>query len=106
MILNKKHSTLKDQIIKLFKIIEQKKYNNLDIVSANNDETTSFDLKIKSLLINDQSNLQNFYNNLIANIESRISSFNRNIQKEKNYINSVYEELKNNVEVSFLQLIN
>lgn len=101
MILNKKHSTLKDQIIKLFKIIDHEKYNKVDIVSANNDEIKSFESRIKSLLINDQSNLQNFYNNLITNIESRITSFARSFHKERNSIHNMMEELKNKVEVSF-----
>lgn len=102
MILNKKYSTLKDQINKLFKIIEQEKYNTVhDQSSNNNDDIRSFEFKIKSLVVNHQTNLQNFYDNFISTIESRISSFNQNINKERMMVKNEFEELKNKFEVRF-----
>jgi hypothetical protein len=105
IILNKKYSTLKDQINKLFKIIEEGKSNKVDKTYDSNEEIKSFELKIKSLLIADQSNLQNFYNDIISNIETRISKFNQNLKKERNITKNILEELKNKVEVFILKRI-
>lgn len=102
MTLNEKYSTLKDQIIKLFMIVEHEKNSKNDVISTNdNDEIKSFELKIKSLLINDQSNLQNFYDNFISTVETKISSFSQNIHRERITVKNSFEELKNKFEVKF-----
>jgi len=100
--LNKKYVTLKEQIQKLFRKIEEDKFNKEEAIDKNNEDLKNFELKIKSILINDQNNLKKFADNLILKIESKISNMNSNFKNENNLILDILEKFKDNFQVNKL----
>lgn len=100
--MNKKYVTLKEQIQKLFRKIEEDKFNKEEAIDKNNEDLKNFELKIKSILINDQNNLKKFADNLILKIESKISNMNSNFKNENNLILDILEKFKDNFQVNKL----
>lgn len=91
---------MKDQIQKLFRKIEEEKFDKEDAILKNNEELKNFELKIKSILINDQNNIKKLADNLILKIESKISNMNINFKKENKTILDILDKFKENIQVN------
>lgn len=101
-IINKKYSTLKEQINKLIPKIQENKNNKDNNNFSENQEFKNFENKIKKLLINDQNNMQTFADNLILRIEERMTNFDRDVKTNNESINDYLIQIKENFEVNLI----
>jgi len=98
-ILDKKYNNLKDQISKLTKVIEEEK-NQKEILKAKQAEDfRNLEIQIKSLLEEEQQNMQNFAENLINKIDMQIHEMDKEYKNENEIIKNSISNLKDNFEV-------
>jgi len=102
-LLDKKYNNLKDQITKLTKIIEEEK-NQKEILKANQAEDfRNLEIQIKTLLEEEQQNMQNFADSLINKIDLQIHEMDKEYKSENETIKSSISSLKENFEVFFIR---
>ena len=98
-LIEKKYFTLKDQINKLTKIMEDERNNRNISKKQHNEEFNNLENKIKNIFIEDQKNMQIFADDLINKIESKLSRFDKDYKYENELIKSYMEKIKENFEV-------
>lgn len=101
-ILDKKYNNLKDQIYKLTKIIEEEKNNKEIIKMKQIEDFRNLENQIKTLLEEEQQNMQIFADNLINKIDVQIHEMDKEYKNENEIIKNSIEGLKENFEVLFL----
>ncbi len=112
-ILDKKYNNLKDQMMKLTKIIEEDKNNKEMTRIKQIEDFRNLENQIKTLLEEEQQNMQNFADNLINKIDVQIHEMDKEYKHENGLIKNSIGTLKENFEVkiklicliSFLLLI-
>lgn len=104
-ILDKKYNNLKDQILKLTKIIEEEKNNKEMIKMKQIDDFRNLEVQIKTLLEEEQQNMQNFADNLINKIDVQIHEMDKEFKHENEIIKNSISGLKENFEVNNLQIL-
>lgn len=103
-LLDKKYNNLKDQVSKLTKMIEEEK-NQKEIIKAKQaEDLRNLEIQIKSLLEEEQQNMQNFADNLINKIDLQIHEMDKEYKNENEVIKSSISAMKENFEVIFFRL--
>lgn len=98
-ILDKKYNNLKDQILKLTKIIEEEK-NQKEIAKTKQvEDFRNLEIQIKTILEEEQQNMQNFADNLINKIDLQIHEMDKEYKSENEIIKNSISSLKENFEV-------
>jgi len=99
-VLDRKYNNLKDQITKLTKIIEEEK-NSKELVKMKQiEDFRNLELQIKTLLEEEQVNMQNFADNLINKIDSQIHDMDKEYKNENEVIKNSISGLKESFEVN------
>jgi hypothetical protein len=100
-ILDKKYNNLKDQISKLSKIIEEERNQKENLKTKQAEDFRNLEIQIKSLLEEEQQNMQNFADNLINKIDLQIHEMDKEYKSENEIIKNSISSLKENFEVLF-----
>ena len=98
-ILDKKYNNLKDQFLKLTKIFEEEKNIKESNKSKQTDDFKNLEIQIKSLLEEEQQNMQNFADNLINRVDLQISNIDKEYKLENEIIKNSINGLKESFEV-------
>ncbi len=98
-IMDKKYNNLKDQILKLTKIIEEEKFQKDQIKIKQAEDFNTLEEQIKNLLEDEQNNMHNFAENLMKKIDNQIESMEKEYKNENEIINENLKELKENLNV-------
>lgn len=98
-ILDKKYNNLKDQISKLTKIIEEERNQKKFLKTKQAEDFKNLEIQIKSLLEEEQQNMQNFADNLINKIDLQIHEMDKEYKSENEIIKNSISSLKENFEV-------
>lgn len=101
-ILDKKYNNLKDQVAKLTKIIEEEKHQKEILKTKQAEDFRNLELQIKSLLEEEQQNMQNFADNLINKIDLQIHEMDKEYKNDNEIIKNSISALKENFEVNFI----
>ena len=105
-ILDKRYNSLKEQIAKLTKIIEEERNQKENLKTKQAEDFKNLEVQIKSLLEEEQQNMQNFADNLINKIDLQIHEMDKEYKSENEIIKNSIGNLKENFEVLLFYKIN
>jgi len=100
--MDKKYNHLKDQILKLTKIIEDEKFQKDQIKIKQAEDFNNLEEQIKNLLEEEQSNMQNFAENLVKKIDNQIENMEKEYKNENENLKENLKEIKENMDVKNL----
>lgn len=98
-ILDKKYNSLKEQITKLTRIIEEEKNTKENIRLKQVEDFKNLESQIKNLLEEEQQNMQNFADNLINRIDLQITNMDKDYKNDNEIIKKSINSLKESFEV-------